>query len=112
MLGHAPQTMKVDKPWGRFEQYSHNQQSMVKLITVNPGERLSSQYHFKRDELWVALDPGARVELRGRIHYPKPEEKVFIPRQTIHRLSTAGDRPVRVLEICFGKRHLRPGTVA
>jgi hypothetical protein len=30
-------------------------------------------------------------------------EKLFIPRQTVHRLSAVGDGPVRILEISFGE---------
>ncbi|ABG03160.1 mannose-6-phosphate isomerase, type II [Rubrobacter xylanophilus DSM 9941] len=101
--GQGPPSVKVDKPWGKFEQYTHNLPCTVKIITVAPGGTLSRQYHHKRDELWVVLDPGARVELDDQILHPEPEEKVFIPRQTVHRLSCEGERPVRILEISFGE---------
>jgi mannose-1-phosphate guanylyltransferase/mannose-6-phosphate isomerase len=103
VLDHTPQTIKVEKPWGEFEQYTHNQNSTVKIITATPGGILSSQYHFKRDELWVVLDEGARVELGDEMLHPQPQQKIFIPRETIHRLSAVGDKPVRVLEISFGE---------
>ncbi|TCJ19950.1 cupin domain-containing protein [Rubrobacter taiwanensis] len=98
-----PASLKVDKPWGRFEQYTHNLPCTVKIITVDPGGILSRQYHHRRDELWVVLDPGARVELGEQVLEPDPGEKVFIPRQTTHRLSAIGSEPVRVLEISFGE---------
>jgi mannose-6-phosphate isomerase-like protein (cupin superfamily) len=44
-IKHTPSMIKVEKPWGRFEQYTHNLQSMVKIITVAPGGILSRQYH-------------------------------------------------------------------
>jgi len=103
MLQHVSQTLEVGKPWGKFEQYTHNQKSTVKIITVNPGEMLSSQYHFKRDELWVALDSGARVELGDQTVYPERGEKIFIPRRTTHRLCAVGGNPIRILEISFGE---------
>ena len=102
-LDHRPPSVKVDKPWGRFEQYTHNLLSTVKIITVAPGGTLSRQYHHQRDELWVVLDPGAKVELGDQVLYPEPEEKLYIPRETIHRLSANGDEPVRILEISFGE---------
>ncbi|CAN5475418.1 hypothetical protein BH20ACT10_BH20ACT10_05060 [soil metagenome] len=95
--------MKVDKPWGRFEQYTHNLPSTVKVITVAPGGTLSRQYHHMRDELWVVLDPGARVELDEKVITPDASEKLYIPRGTVHRLSAVGDADVRVLEISFGE---------
>jgi mannose-6-phosphate isomerase len=100
-LDHRPPSVKVEKPWGYFEQYTHNLPCTVKIITVAPGGTLSRQYHTKRDELWVVLDRGACVELDGEVLYPEVEEKLFIPRETVHRLSSEGG--VRVLEISFGE---------
>jgi mannose-6-phosphate isomerase len=97
-----PAPLDVDKPWGRFKQYTHNLPSTVKIITVAPEGALSRQYHHKRDELWVVLDAGARVELDGEVVEPSAGEELFIPRGTVHRLSGTGPRPVRVLEISFG----------
>lgn len=96
-------SVKVDKPWGRFEQYTHNITSTVKILTVEPGGILSQQYHHHRDELWVVLDTGARVELGEETFHPKPGEKLFIPQGTVHRLSCTGEEPVRILEISFGE---------
>ena len=103
-MDNSPTSIKVDKPWGSFEQYTHNLASTVKIITVAPGGTLSSQYHHReRDELWVVLDPGARVELGGEVAEPQAGEELFIPRGKVHRLSAVGDGPVRILEISFGE---------
>ena len=101
-MDHRPPSIKVDKPWGRFEQYTHNLPCTVKIITVSAGGTLSRQYHHHRDELWVILDEGANVEIGEELLEPVVGEKVFIPRGTVHRLSTAGEREVRILEISFG----------
>ena len=97
-----PPSVKVEKPWGHFEQYTHNVPSTVKIITVVPGGVLSSQYHHKRDELWVILDAGAKVKLGEEVLYPSPGEKLYIPRETVHRLSCVGEREVRILEVSLG----------
>ena len=102
-MDHRPPSVKVEKPWGSFEQYTHNLPSTVKIITVAPGGILSRQYHRRRDELWVVLDAGACVELDGKILHPDVEEKLFIPRETVHRLSCTGSSAVRILEISFGE---------
>ena len=103
VLGDRPPWLRVEKPWGRFEQYTHNLPSTVKIITVDPGGILSSQYHYRRDELWVVLDPGAKVELGDEVLHPAPGEKLYIPRETVHRLSCVGEHPVRILEVSFGE---------
>ena len=103
MIEHSPPTLQVEKPWGRFEQYTHNLPSTVKVITVQPGGALSLQYHYRRDELWVVLDAGARIELGDEVLNPKAGDKVFIPRTTKHRLSAGGGGSVRILEVSFGE---------
>ena len=102
-VDNRPPHLEVDKPWGRFEQYTHNLPSTVKVITVQPGGRLSRQYHHRRDELWVVLDDGVEVELGGSILRPAPGEKLFLPRGAVHRLSGVGERAARILEISFGE---------
>jgi mannose-6-phosphate isomerase len=90
------------RPWGGFRRYTHNQVSTVKIITVNPGQVLSLQYHHHRDELWVALDSGLRVTLDDRVWEPVQYEEIFIPHGSRHRVAGVGTRPSRWLEISFG----------
>ena len=103
MVDEMPYTVTVEKPWGKFEQYTHNVRSTVKVITVLPDGALSLQYHYKRNELWVVLDPGAQIEVGNQLLKPETEETVFIPRRTPHRLSVIGEEPVRILEISLGE---------
>jgi mannose-6-phosphate isomerase len=103
MIDHTQQTIEVEKPWGRFEQYTHNLRSTVKVITVQPGGTLSLQYHYLRDELWIVLDAGAKIEMDNKVIQPQIGDRIFIPRMATHRLSATGDRPVRILEISFGE---------
>jgi mannose-6-phosphate isomerase len=103
MIDQIPPLVKVEKPWGRFEQYAHNVPCTVKIITVDPGGILSSQYHHHRDELWVVLDQGTKVELGDKVLSPTPGETLYIPRGMVHRLSCVGERPIRILEVSFGE---------
>ncbi|TDC62666.1 mannose-6-phosphate isomerase [Actinomadura sp. GC306] len=89
------------RPWGSFERFTLNEPSTVKIIHVAPGQRLSLQRHRDRDELWVALDPGAVFEVAGRRMLPEVGERVMIRAGDTHRLGSAGPA-VRVLEIAFG----------
>jgi len=96
-----PPSEHVERPWGAFEQYAHNQEVTVSLMTVKPGQRLSLQAHTGRAELWIALDDGAEVQIDDRTLHPQAGDELWIPANARHRL-TAGDRPVRVLEVAFG----------
>jgi mannose-1-phosphate guanylyltransferase/mannose-6-phosphate isomerase len=89
------------RPWGNFKQFACNEECAVKIITVEPNQTLSKQAHKKRDELWVIIDDGLRVELDDKIINPKPGDEIVILREVTHRLSSLGKKG-RVLEISFG----------
>lgn len=89
------------RPWGDFIRYAHNEECTVKIITVNPKQMLSKQAHKKRDELWVIIDDGLRVELDDKILEPKPGDEIVILRNVKHRLSSLEVKG-RVLEVSFG----------
>jgi len=93
--------LHVDKPWGNFEQYAHNQLCTVKILTVEANQVLSKQLHQSRDELWIVVDPGLKIELDDAELLPQPYDRIVIPRKTKHRLASTGARG-RVLEISFG----------
>lgn len=95
------ESLKDIRPWGNFVQYAHNEKCTVKIIEVNPGQRLSYQSHEKRDELWVIIDRGLRVELDDRVIDTEPGDEIVIERNTKHRLSCIGEK-ARLLEISFG----------
>lgn len=94
-------TTIVNKPWGRFEQFTLNQPSTVKIITVNKDARLSLQVHNQRDELWVALDPGLKAEIGNSTVLLDPGNTVKIYRGQSHRV-TSTLQTARFLEISFG----------
>ncbi len=97
-----PEVSTVVRPWGSFEQYAHNEDCTVSLMEVKPGQRLSLQSHTGRAELWIVLDAGARVQVGETLRDCAPGEQIWIPAGDRHRLSCAGERPCRVLEVAFG----------
>lgn len=90
------------RPWGKFRSYPHHSVSSLKIITVNPGGSLSLQYHNRRSEFWVVLDPGLEITVGERTWEPLPDEEIFIPAKAPHRLRCTGDKPARIMEIWLG----------
>ena len=95
-------TVYVEKPWGFFRQYTHNEVSTVKIITVNPHQQLSLQSHEKRDELWVFIDEGLIAEVSEKKIRSNRNNQVFIAKGERHRLANDSDQAARILEISFG----------
>jgi mannose-6-phosphate isomerase len=97
-----PPVKSVERPWGSFKQYAHNQPCTVSIMTVLPGQRLSLQSHTGRAELWIVIDDGALVQVGETSRRYQPGDEIWIKANEKHRLSCAGDKPVRVLEVAFG----------
>lgn len=91
------------RPWGAFRCYPCRATGNLKIITVKPGRALSLQYHRRRSEFWVVLDPGLEMTLGKRTWRPKRGEEIFIPIHTPHRLRCVGRRPGRVMEVWIGR---------
>ena len=43
------------RPWGMYEVLLDSDECKVKRITVAPGQKLSYQYHHKRQEQWTVI---------------------------------------------------------
>jgi len=97
-----PDVFVAERPWGQFEQFCLNQPVTVKLITVQPGHRLSLQRHGARDEMWQVLDVPMDVQVDDRSWTAQVGERVYVPGGSLHRLGNSGDRAGRILEIAFG----------
>ena len=96
-----PAVVVDHRPWGNFRQYTLNEPSTVKIITVAAGEALSLQRHEHRDELWIALDDGLLVEIDGTSTQAGSGDEFFVPRGAVHRVS-GGGHGGRFLEVAFG----------
>ena len=94
--------LTVDKPWGAFVRYTHNQKSTVKLLEVKPNSKLSLQYHHKRDEHWTVLRGNPLIVVDGKTYKAEPGMEFFIPKKKDHRIMTE-DSHATIMEISFGE---------
>jgi mannose-6-phosphate isomerase len=101
MESDLPHYMRDERPWGKFERFTLNDPSTVKLLHVRAGEAFSLQTHEHRDEFWRVLT-GEGVLTVGQEQCPaRAGENHFIPRGTAHR-AQAGATDLWLLEISFG----------
>jgi mannose-6-phosphate isomerase-like protein (cupin superfamily) len=92
----------AERPWGRFEQFVSNQPVTVKIITVEPGHRLSLQKHGHRGEFWHVLDVPIHITVDDESWTAQPGDDVWVPRGAVHRMANRGDTAGRLLEIAYG----------
>jgi cytidyltransferase-like protein len=101
---------KTDRPWGYYRVVeSYNQHVKLKELLVKPGQKLSMQRHFGRNEFWFVaqgvatvwtLHDTARV-FCGRY---KKTESLFIKVGEWHQLENEGTRDLKIIEVQYGDK--------
>ena len=94
---------KSDKrPWGWFRQFTLNEKSTVKILTIKPGQSPSVQKHRNRSEFWVILDNPVKVTVGNKIFRAIRDDEILIRKGQVHT-AEAYSKTARILEIAFGK---------
>jgi mannose-1-phosphate guanylyltransferase/mannose-6-phosphate isomerase len=93
---------RVLRPWGWYQVIDLGEGFQVKRIHVAPGGRLSLQKHEHRAEHWVVVSGTALATVGALVQSAKPNDHIFIPQGTVHRLANPGDVPVELIEVQSG----------
>ena len=91
----------VKKPWGYEKIWAHTDKYVGKIISINPGHRLSKQYHQVKDETIHILSGVLRVYMNDLefMHMMYEGDCLHIEPGTIHRFEAPeGYAPVVLLE--------------
>ncbi len=94
--------MRVYRPWGWYQGLDAGQGFQVKRINVNPGARLSLQFHNYRAEHWIVVSGKARVTCGNNIFDLTANQSTYIPVGEKHRLENIGDEPLNLIEVQSG----------
>jgi mannose-6-phosphate isomerase-like protein (cupin superfamily) len=89
-------------PWGHWEVLLDTPTYKVKRLTVWPGERLSYQKHFQREEHWTVVQGEALITLNDVELQRAAGEAIDIPREAWHRLANPGVSDLVVIEVQCG----------
>ena len=90
------------RPWGAYEVLHDTSEAKVKIIEVEPGQRLSYQYHTKRKEQWTVIYGELTIILDDEKVFRKAGESIKIPLGAKHRAWNETDKPVRFIEVQTG----------
>ncbi|NPA73434.1 MAG: mannose-1-phosphate guanylyltransferase/mannose-6-phosphate isomerase [Epsilonproteobacteria bacterium] len=93
----------VYRPWGKYTVLKEYPNFKVKIITVNPGKKLSLQKHMHRSEHWVVVKGIAEVTKEDDTFLLRPNESSYISIGQKHRLSNPGQVPLKIVEIQVGE---------
>ena len=76
----------INRPWGRFYVIHDESNYKLKRIEVDPGERLSYQFHHKRSEVWTIVSGIGTIILDGVLKDYNVGEAIVIPLGVKHRI--------------------------
>ena len=91
-----------NRPWGSFTVLDEGEGFKVKRISVNPGHKLSLQYHHHRSEHWTVVQGEASVTLGEDIKQLKINESIYIPLKEKHALANEGEELMQLIEVQLG----------
>jgi mannose-1-phosphate guanylyltransferase/mannose-1-phosphate guanylyltransferase/mannose-6-phosphate isomerase len=100
--GQSNEHTRVYRPWGWYVVANKGPGFQVKLITINPGQKISLQRHNQRAEHWVVVSGRAKVTRAAQLFELGPNESTFIPMGETHRLESIGTEPLQVVEVATG----------
>lgn len=99
---------KTERAWGYYRVLHEVAGTKVKELTVNPGQSLSMQRHWKRSEYWHVSEGQCMVEQQMDNGYFMPVQElsehmsIHIPRGGWHRLVNPFNTPCKIVEIQYG----------
>lgn len=90
------------RPWGFFTNLTQGEGFLVKIIHVEPKQKLSVQSHNHRSEHWVAVKGTSLVILNKEEFLLKEGESIDIPVKAVHSLQNPSDKAIEIIEIQRG----------
>ena len=91
-----------NRPWGKYEVLYDWTECKVKKITVNPGQKLSYQYHNKRQEVWIVTKGTLTIVLDDDKVFRDYGESIKILLGAKHRAWNETDEVVEFIEVQTG----------
>ena len=91
-----------ERPWGKYFVLEDEPHYKLKKIEVNPGHRLSYQFHHQRQEYWTIVEGEAVVILDGEENFLKYGESIHIPLGAKHRIENRGSKLLVFVEVQTG----------
>jgi hypothetical protein len=98
---------KTNRPWGYYRVLHEVQGTKVKELTIEPGQSLTMQRHYDRDEHWHIAEGRCVVEAAfdGEDLFTQEldnHEQFTLPAEAWHRLSNPYDVSCKIVEIQYG----------
>jgi cytidyltransferase-like protein len=97
---------KTDRSWGYYRELYSVSGTKVKELTINPGQSLTMQRHYDRNEHWHVAEGACTVDFEDsttQSHIKlKKHDQFTIKAECWHKLHNPTDIPCKIVEIQYG----------
>ncbi|MDC3204183.1 sugar phosphate nucleotidyltransferase [Candidatus Pelagibacter sp.] len=90
------------RPWGKYTNLFNGKDFLIKELFIKSKGILSLQKHHHRAEHWLVIQGNPKITLNKNSFIKKPNEHIFIPLESIHRVQNTGKKPVKIMEAQIG----------
>ncbi|MCH8075974.1 MAG: mannose-1-phosphate guanylyltransferase/mannose-6-phosphate isomerase [SAR324 cluster bacterium] len=90
------------RPWGSYQVLAEGPGYKVKVLTVNPGQKLSLQMHRHRAEHWVVVEGTVLLTRDEEVGEFATNAYFHIPAGVKHRIENPGGEVARIIEVQQG----------
>lgn len=90
------------RPWGRYVNLFEGKGFLIKELFVKPKGLLSLQKHHYRSEHWLVTQGVPKITLNKDNFLKKPNDYIFIPLGSVHRIQNLNKKPVKIIEAQVG----------
>lgn len=92
----------IHRPWGQYRVICEGEGFKVKIISVNPHQRLSLQSHTQRAEHWVVIRGEAMITCDEETFRLGWHESSHIPSGAVHRIENPASQQLEIIEVQTG----------
>ena len=94
---------EVHRPWGKYDSLETGDNFQVKKLTINPGGKLSTQFHNFRSEHWVVVSGIATVIKDGKKLTLNENDSIYFSKKEVHSLENNGKDSLEIIEVQTGE---------
>lgn len=91
------------RPWGHSTVLDTAPRYKIKKVIVKPGQKLSVQKHFHRNEHWIVVNGTALVTVNGEASLVRTNESTFIRMGDEHSVENPGKIDLHLIEVQVGE---------
>lgn len=91
------------RPWGHHTVLDSAPQYKIKRVVVKPGQELSVQKHYHRNEHWIVVSGTALVRINDKEFLIRTNESALIPMGEEHSVMNPGKIDLILIEVQVGE---------